>query len=77
MLIFGSGNLYGVGAAANSTPRKLGNLQDVSFDFSFDLKQMYGHNSFAVDMRRGKGKISGKAKSSLLNGAAVNDLFFS
>jgi hypothetical protein len=76
MLIFGSGNLYGTSSAANSTPRKLGSLQDVSFDFSFDLKQMYGQNNFAVDMRRGRGKISGKAKHSSLNGAAINDLFF-
>jgi hypothetical protein len=77
MLVFGSGNLYGINSAANSTPRKLGNLQDVSFDFSYELKQMYGQNNIAIDLRRGKGKIGGKAKYSNLNGAAINDLFFS
>jgi hypothetical protein len=76
MLIFGSGNLYGINSAANSTPHKLGSLQDVSFDFSFDLKQLYGQNNFAIDMRRGRGKISGRAKSASLNGTAINDLFF-
>lgn len=76
MLIFGSDNLYGISAAANSTPRKLGSLQDVSFDFSFDVKQLYGHGNYAIDMRCGKGKIEGKAKSANLNGAAINDLFF-
>ncbi len=76
MLVFGSGNLYGISTAANSTPRKLGNLQDVAFDFSFTIKELRGAGQFAVDLRRGSGKITGKAKLATLNGALINDLFF-
>ena len=62
MLTFGSGNLYGINSAANSTPRKLGNLQDVAFDISYTMKELRGSGQFAVDLRRGSGKITGKAK---------------
>ncbi|MDO9053415.1 MAG: hypothetical protein Q7U37_05735 [Gallionella sp.] len=76
-LTFGSGFLYGINAAANSTPIKLGKLQDVSFDFSFTLKELRGQSQFPLDVRRGSGKLTGKAKFAELNGRALNDLFFS
>ncbi len=76
MLTFGSGNLYGINTAANSTPRKLGNLQDVAFDISYTMKELRGQGQFAVDLRRGSGKITGKAKFATINGAILNDLFF-
>lgn len=76
MLIFGSGNLYGINAAANSTPMKLGTLQDVSFDFSFNIKELRGQGQMPIDLRRAGGKVTGKAKASQINGKLVNELFF-
>jgi len=76
MLVFGQGNLYGVSDAANSTPRRFGTLQDVAFDFSFTTKQLHGQKQFALDIKRGTGKLTGKAKLAELDGAALNELFF-
>jgi hypothetical protein len=80
---FGSGVMWGTplqdnnGATiANPTPVLLGVLQDVSIDFGFDLKELYGTNQFPVAIGRGKGKITGKAKWAQLNGAAINSLVF-
>ncbi len=77
MLVFGSGNFYGISSAANSTPRKFATLQDVSFDMSYSMKQLYGQNNTAVDIRRGEMKFTGKAKFANINAGMLNDLFFS
>jgi hypothetical protein len=76
MINFGSGYLYGNSTATNSTPRKFGTLQDVTFDFTFTTKELYGQQSFAVDVRRGEGKFTGKAKFANISGGLVNDIFF-
>lgn len=80
---FGSGACWGTpltdysGAAiANPTPLLLGTLQDVSVDFSGDVKELYGQNQFAEVVARGKMKITGKAKFARWNGAIMNSLFF-
>jgi hypothetical protein len=75
-LIFGSGNFYGTSTASNSTPRKVVTMQDISFDLSYATKQLFGQNSFPVDVRRGEAKFGGKAKFANVNGAALNDLFY-
>ena len=75
-LVFGSGNLYGVSANTGSTPRKFGAIQDVSFDFSYTLKELFSQNSIAMDARRGEGKFTGKAKFANINGLLLNELFF-
>lgn len=77
MLGFGAGNLYGILAGANPTPRKLAKLQDVSFDISYSMKKLYGSKAMAVDIRRGEMGFTGKAKFAEINGSAMNDLFFS
>ncbi len=77
MLAFGSGNFYGISSAANSTPRKFATMQDVQFDLQFTTKQLYGQNQVAIDIRRGQAKFTGKAKFAQINGAMLNDLFFS
>lgn len=81
--LFGSGALYGTPlttyngtAVVNPTPIKLGLLQEVSLDISFDIKEAYGQNQFAAAIGRGKGKVQGKAKIGLLNGATLNSLVF-
>lgn len=80
---FGSGFLYGVptadatGAAiANPSPVQFGTLQDVSVDFAFENKMLYGQNQFPVAIGRGKGKIGIKAKFANINGALLNSLCF-
>ncbi len=83
MYLFGSGALFGIpvtdingNAVANPTPIQFGGLQDVSLDISFDIKELYGQQQFALDIARGKGKITGKAKKAVMNGATLNNLFF-
>lgn len=63
-------------AIATPSPIELGVLQDGSVDFSFDIKSLYGQNSFPVKQARGKGKISGKAKAARVSGALFNSFFF-
>lgn len=76
-LSFGSGFSFGVRTdVANSTPVPMGILQDISVDFSGDLKSLYGQSQFAVAFARGKTKIMGKAKLARINGRLFNDLFF-
>ncbi len=78
---FGTGTLIATPNAgdinANPTPMQFGVLQDVSIDFSGDIKELFGQYQFAVDSARGKIKISWKAKAARLIGKQVNDLFFS
>lgn len=80
---FGSGFLYGVPTAdatgtavTNPTPVQFGTLQDVSVDFAFENKMLYGQNQFPVAIGRGKGKIGLKAKFANINGALLNSLVF-
>lgn len=80
---FGSGVLVGIpltdafgNAIAAPTPVQFGVLQDVSVDFSFDVKELFGQYQFPVAVGRGKGKISGKAKMAQMNGLTMNSIFF-
>lgn len=74
---FGIGYLF-----ANRTdltpnqPVAFGNIQDVSFDFSFEEKELHGQSQFPLAVARAKGKIQGKAKFAHFNGALFNNLFF-
>jgi len=80
---FGAGILWGTQltdasgtAVANPTPVKLGELQDVSIDISFDTKLLRGQNQFPVAVGRGSGKVSGKSKFARINGQTLNALIF-
>lgn len=75
MYQFGSGSLYGL-AGAVPVARKFGAMQDISVDFSFNLKELYGQSQFPLTIARGQGKVEGKAKFASLVGGLVNDLFF-
>lgn len=66
-----SGNL-----APNPTPIQFATLQDVSLDFSGDIKELYGQNQFPDDVARGKVKITWKAKYGRIVGKQINDVFF-
>ena len=75
-LKFGTGSLYGVNTAANSTPVRFGGLQDVNVDISFTAKELFGQYQFPIAIARGEGKITGKAKFAQIDGVIYNDLFF-
>ena len=74
---FGSGVLFGTRTdMVNATPVQFGAVQDVSIDFQFSLKELYGQFQFPLAIARGAGKISGKAKMARISGRSFNDLFF-
>lgn len=80
---YGSGALWGIpvsdadgSAITVPTPVKFGTLQNVSFDISYDEKQLHGQNQFPVDVARGKGKLTLKAAFAQISGTLFNSLFF-
>jgi hypothetical protein len=74
---FGAGALYGLNnSTPTPTPVKFGTLQDVSVEFSADVKELYGANQFPAHIGRGKNKITCKAKLGQIHGAMFNSLFF-
>ena len=82
-LTFGAGEVFAKmvtdanGApVANATPIRIMGLQEMSVDLSAELKEYYGQNRFALAVAQGKVKVSGKMKGALINGLALNTLFF-
>ena len=73
---FGSGVLIATPSSANATPVQFGALQDVSLDFSFSSKQLFGQYQFPIAFARGEGKIAGKAKFANIDGPLYNNCFF-
>jgi hypothetical protein len=75
MYMFGAGNVFLTeSGVSNPKTHKVGTLQEVSFDISFESKELYGNKQFPVMVARGKGKISGKAKSGEFRGAMITSL---
>jgi hypothetical protein len=76
-LIFGIGALWGTRTdTPNIGPDQFAVLQDNTVDFSFELKELYSQLGFPIDIARGKGKITGKAKMARVFAALYGDLFF-
>jgi hypothetical protein len=82
-LAFGTGVLYGIATAdatgaaiANATPVQFGTLQDISGDFSFEEKLLYGSYQYPIAVGRGKGKLSFKAKTANITGQILSDIIF-
>lgn len=79
-LIFGIGALWGQVTSATPSssvgPDQFAILQDNSIDFTFEIKELYSQLGFPVDIARGKGKITGKAKMARIFGQLYADLFF-
>ncbi len=74
---FGSGILYGRSTTNTpATPVRFGALQDVSVDFSFTTKSLFGQHQFPLALGRGTGKIACKANFAQFNAQTFNDLFF-
>lgn len=82
-LTFGAGELFGTllqdatGAPiTNPTPLRIAGLQEMSLEFSGDIKEFHGQNRFAIAVAQGKVKAGGKFKGALINGHALNTMFF-
>lgn len=72
---FGTGQLFTM-PNGGGAPLRIGALQDVSVEFSSDIKQLFGQYSFALDVARGKTKIEGKAGTGEINVTQYNNMFF-
>jgi hypothetical protein len=55
---------------------RLGILQDISTDFSFEAKLLYGSGQLPVDTGRGKAKLAFSAKTADINATALAALHF-
>ena len=74
---FGVGNLILTRTdVAYATPVKFGVIQDCEIDFDFTNKMLIGQLQFPVDVARGEGKITGKAKIANFLARGINDTFF-
>ena len=80
---FGTGTLFATAiqdstgaAVANATPVQFGTLQDISGEFSFEEKKLYGSREHPIAIARGKANFSFKAKIATFNGAILSDLIF-
>jgi hypothetical protein len=78
-LAFGAGALWGSRTDVNGSgigPDQFGILQDVQIDWDWQTKELWGQFQFPVDIARGQGKITGKAKFARIFGSIYGDLFF-
>jgi hypothetical protein len=80
---FGAGALFAVPLAdasgntiTNPSPVQFGILQDVTIDDSSEIKELYGANQYPVDIGRGKGKVSIKAKFASINALLYNTVYY-
>ncbi len=78
-LAFGAGALWGNRTDVTGSgigPDQFGILQDVQIDWDWTTKELWGQYQFPLDIARGQGKITGKAKFARIFGAIYGDLFF-
>jgi hypothetical protein len=61
---------------ANPTPTNIGYINEFSTDFSFETKQLFGQNQFALLAARGTAKSTGKMKAATVSGQALNAVLF-
>jgi len=82
-LTFGAGEVFATmiqdaqgNAVTNPTPIRIAGIQESSLSFDGELKEYYGANRYALATAMGKVKTTGKLKAALINGLALNTLFF-
>jgi len=78
-LAFGAGALWGNRTDATGSgigPDQFAILQDVEIDWDWQTKELFGQYQFPLNIARGQGKITGKAKFARIFGAIYGDLFF-
>lgn len=61
---------------ANGTAINVGYAQELHIDLAGSTKQLYGQKQYALVAARGTIKSSGKFKSAVISGIALNALFF-
>lgn len=71
---FGAGYLWGT--LSGGTPRLFAALQNVSVDFTRDLKPLHGNQAYPLEQGSGKAKIDCKAEIGRFDPNVFNDLFF-
>jgi hypothetical protein len=73
--LFGPGILYVTRTdLATQTPYNIGFVNEFSYDFSFETKELYGQNQIALLAARGTAKSSGKMKAATLSGQNLNTM---
>lgn len=55
-----------------ATPFNIGFINEFSLDFTYETKQLFGQNQFALLAARGTAKSTGKMKAATLSGQALN-----
>ena len=75
-LSFGSGSVWGINTAANSTPARFGVTQDISIDFTAATKPIFGQNNLPFSVAKASLQTKGKITFGQLNGRVINELFF-
>lgn len=60
----------------DATPYNIGFINEFSTDFSYDTKQLFGQNQFALLAARGTAKSTGKMKAATLSGNSLNAVLF-
>lgn len=73
--VFATGQLYAT-PVGGGAPLRVGALQDVSVEFSGDVKQLFGQYQFPLDVARGKTKVEGKIGTGNIDVSSFNQLFF-
>lgn len=74
--MFGAGSMFCIPKVAVPTPRLLGTMQEVSIEFSGNVKELFGQSQFSVATARGQQKVTGKAKFANIRMDTYNDLYF-
>lgn len=72
---FGSGWMFMTPASGLVTPVRIGVMQNVSMEFSFDEKPLHGQNQFPEAIARGKAKCSCKCAFAQIDSKAIATVF--
>ena len=82
-LTFGAGDFFATALTdaqgnplTNATPVRIMGMQEASLEFSGELKKFHGQNKYAIAVAQGKVDVNGKVKGALVNGLALNNMFF-
>ena len=75
-LAFGSGSVWGINTAANSTPARFGVTQEMSLDFTAATKAIFGQNNLPFSVAKASLQTKGKITFGQFNGRVINELFF-
>ena len=77
-LMFGAGSLWGIRTDASGlfTAQKFAVLQGIQFDFTKNLKELFGSYQMAIAIGAGTMKTTAKAQQARINAQRCADLYF-